>query len=361
MEQYSLFHLININVNFIFMDANEEDYLLEDDIPLATSLINEPEDEFIGGSEPVDENPKLEAVNGVISYEIDLSKGYDEIRSAGTIEEAVQVVISAMPFNNSSVTVGNILIDVLNKQGRQRIVTNSHVGNGLLKGSDVESELEGDSSEEFNEMFEKKYRELIWGFIGELADMDLSKDNSANKKRKQRLIPAFIIYLFSSGLYGLLIDCPTLPEDYKKQVDGALIKLNNSKYEIVEELAEKYDQAGKPEIAKRVRQLQLAFFDKEPAELANSAELRDLNLTGEDVAIYKSIRSKFINSSKSITQDVASELIEVVVDKESGLSEKLKDKVRAEAILDAKREFSDYCERTNSKENIEMSNNLLFK
>lgn len=340
------------------MEMNEEDYLLEDDIPLATSLINEPEDEFLGGLDPSEDNPKIEAINGVLQYEVDLSKGYDEIKSSGSLEEAAQVIISAMPFNNSSVTVGNILIDLFNKQGRQRIVTNSHIGSGLLRGSDVETEIEGDSSEEFNAEFEEKNKELVWRFIDYLGNRDLSQDNAVNRNRKIRQLPAFIIYLFSSGLYGLLINCPTLPEDYRKQVDNALIRLNESKYEIVEELAEKYDEAGRPEVATRVRQLQLAFFDKEPAELSNSAELRDLNLTGNDISIYKSVRSKFVNVSRSITQEVASELIEVVIDKESGISLKLKDKVRAEAILDVKSEFSKFAEE--SKEDIESANNILF-
>lgn len=340
------------------MEMNEEDYLLEDDIPLATSLINEPEDEFLGGLDSSDDNPKIEAVNGVLPYEVDLSKGYDEIKSSGSLEEAAQVIISAMPFNNNSVTVGNILIDLFNKQGRQRIVTNSHLGSGLLRGSDVETEIEGDSSEEFNAEFEEKNRELVWRFIDYLGNRDLSQDNAVNRNRKIRQLPAFIIYLFSSGLYGLLINCPTLPEDYRKQVDNALVRLNESKYEIVEELAEKYDEVGRYDVANRVRQLQLAFFDKEPAELANSAELRDLNLTGDDISIYKSVRSKFVNVSRSITQEVASELIEVVIDKESGISLKLKDKVRAEAILDVKSEFSKFAE--DSKEDIESANNILF-
>lgn len=340
------------------MEMNEEDYLLEDDIPLATSLINEPEDEFLGGLDSSDDNPKIEAVNGVLPYEVDLSKGYDEIKSSGSLEEAAQVIISAMPFNNNSVTVGNILIDLFNKQGRQRIVTNSHLGSGLLRGSDVETEIEGDSSEEFNDEFEEKNRELVWRFIDYLGNRDLSQDNAVNRNRKIRQLPAFIIYLFSSGLYGLLINCPTLPEDYRKQVDNALVRLNESKYEIVEELAEKYDEVGRYDVANRVRQLQLAFFDKEPAELANSAELRDLNLTGDDISIYKSVRSKFVNVSRSITQEVASELIEVVIDKESGISLKLKDKVRAEAILDVKSEFSKFAE--DSKEDIESANNILF-
>lgn len=340
------------------MEMNEEDYLLEDDIPLATSLINEPEDEFLGVLDSSDDNPKIEAVNGVLPYEVDLSKGYDEIKSSGSLEEAAQVIISAMPFNNNSVTVGNILIDLFNKQGRQRIVTNSHLGSGLLRGSDVETEIEGDSSEEFNAEFEEKNRELVWRFIDYLGNRDLSQDNAVNRNRKIRQLPAFIIYLFSSGLYGLLINCPTLPEDYRKQVDNALVRLNESKYEIVEELAEKYDEVGRYDVANRVRQLQLAFFDKEPAELANSAELRDLNLTGDDISIYKSVRSKFVNVSRSITQEVASELIEVVIDKESGISLKLKDKVRAEAILDVKSEFSKFAE--DSKEDIESANNILF-
>jgi hypothetical protein len=223
---------------------------------------------------------------------------------------------------------------------------------GLLRGYEVDSVLEEDDNGEFNEKVTEAYRDLVSRFIESLATADLSNDNAANKRRKQRRLPAFLIFLFSNNMYNFVLNCPTLPDDYKMQVNDALRRINDTKYELVEELAQKYEAAGRDEVAKRVRQLQLAWFEKEPAEILNAAEYRDLNLTVDDVNIYKSIRSKYTNTSTSITQEVASELIEVVIDPEAGISEKLKDKVRAEAINDVKEQFREFAENSEEDNRI---------
>jgi hypothetical protein len=63
-------------------------------------------------------------------------------------------------------------------------------------------------------------------------------------------------------------------------------------------------------------------------------------------SIYKSIRNKYVNISKSITQEVASDLIEVVIDKDAGMYEKLKDKVRTESINEVKQLLKEFSENS---------------
>lgn len=352
-------------------DFEEDDYLSEDEIPLATSLLDEEEDEFqsdefnSGGDDPGSDEEKEHQEElsdeqlGITPYEIELSKTYDDIVRSGSLRDVVTYVVAAMPSNSSSVTIGNIVNDIMNSGGRKRVVTNAHISEGLLKSSDIDV-LEGEytTDNDFNNRIEQNNRDLVWRFIEYLASADLSKCNAKGRENKQRRIPAFIIYLFSCGLYGLLINCPTLPKIYKDMVDNALFKLNESKYDLVEELAQKYEEAKRPEVANRVRQLKLVFLDKEPAELANSSEVRDLKLTSDDISIYKSVRNKYVNISKSITQEVASDLIEVVVDEESGITKKLKDKVRGQAITEVKAEFIKFAE--NNKSDIDTATNILF-
>lgn len=103
----------------------------------------------------------------------------------------------------------------------------------------------------------------------------------------------------------------------------------------------------------------MSWFDKEPAEIRTTSEYADLDLTYDDVVIYREYRSKFMNSSKVITQDVISDLIEVVIDSEAGIYEKLKDKTRAEAIADVKQTY-----KTWSKDNpldSELATKVIWK
>ena len=243
-------------------------------------------------------------------------------------------------------------------QGKTRIV-NSY-SSGLLVASEVESDIEGDDSGELNERKEREAKDLIWRFIKSLAEEDLSKDSATNRRRKLRHIPALIIYLFSNKMYGLLINCPYLPEEYQEQVKNALVKINERKYELVNELADMYEAAGSMELAAKVRDMRLTFFDKEPAELRTSVEFRDLVVKDSDIVIYKSVRNKYVNISKSITQEVASDLIEVVIDKDAGISEKLKDKVRTEAINDVKARLKDFAENSILEKDDEVAISILL-
>lgn len=175
-----------------------------------------------------------------------------------------------------------------------------------------------------------------------MATRDISKDSIISKRRKQRQIPAFIIFLFSSGMYDLIVECPTMPEEYATQIKEAMRKILKAKYDIVEELAKKYEEMGRQAVADRVRKLQLSWFNKEPAEIRSSAEYSDLELTYDDVLVYREYRSRFTNTSRAITQDIISDMIEVVIDKEAGVYERLKDKTRSDAISDVKQVYKDW-------------------
>lgn len=158
----------------------------------------------------------------------------------------------------------------------------------------------------------------------------------------------------------MCLDRPYLPEEYQEQVKNALIKINERKYELVNELADMYEAAGSMELAAKVRDMRLTFFDKEPAELRTSVEFRDLVVKDSDIVIYKSVRNKYVNISKSITQEVASDLIEVVIDKDAGISEKLKDKVRTEAINEVKAKLKDFAENSISEKDNEVAISILL-
>lgn len=331
-------------------DYYDDDITL-DDVITPEIIEDEDPDGLIGviPDNSLDETEPEES-SGLIPYEVELTKSYDEITRSDDIELAVSLVVAANPQHSNGNTIDKIVMGILHKQGKSRM-QNSY-STGLLRGYEVDSVLEEDDNGEFNEKVTEAYRDLVSRFIESLATADLSNDNAANKRRKQRRLPAFLIFLFSNNMYNFVLNCPTLPDDYKMQVNDALRRINDTKYELVEELAQKYEAAGRDEVAKRVRQLQLAWFEKEPAEILNAAEYRDLNLTVDDVNIYKSIRSKYTNTSTSITQEVASELIEVVIDPEAGISEKLKDKVRAEAINDVKKQFREFAENSEEDNRI---------
>jgi predicted metal-dependent hydrolase len=130
-----------------------------------------------------------------------------------------------------------------------------------------------------------------------------------------------------------------MPKEYADQIERAFERLTKTKYDIVEDLARRYEEMGRQKVADKVRKAGLSWFDKEPAEIRTAAEYADLDLTYDDVIIYREYRAKFMNSSKVITQDVISDLIEVVIDPEAGVYEKLKDKTRAEAIADVKQTY----------------------
>ena len=336
-------------------DENEEEEGGEDLVEISE------EDE----EEKRDKIDESEYKGKMTKNEIWLSSAYDDIIAAGksdlenAIENAATVVVMANPKHTSTSTVGFIVKELFHKQGHSRIVNTLYTPDAPLTGEDVDLDYIGDDSSKFNQEYTEAIRDQIARFIGYLANRDLEKDSIISKRRKQRQIPAFIIFMFSSGMYDFIINCPTMPEEYNTQINNALNKITKAKYDIVEELARRYESAGRQEVADRVRRMQLSWFNKEPAEIRSSSEYNDLDLTYDDVLIYREYRSKFTNVSRSITQDVISDLIEVVLDKEAGIYEKLKDKTRSDAIADVKQVYKDWAK--DNKSDSELATKIIWK
>lgn len=297
--------------------------------------------------------------------EVWLSTAYDDIVAAGkkdtdnAIEDAVTTVVWANPKHTSINTVGYIVKALFHKQGHSRMVNSLYTPDTPLRGEDVDIDFRDEDDSGFNKMYAEEARNQISRFIEYLANRDLSKDSTISKRRKQRHIPAFIIFLFSSGMYDLILNCPTMPEEYDSQIKEALKKIMKAKYDIVEELAKKYEELGRQAVADRVRKVGTSWFQKEPAEIRSSLDYSDLELTYDDVLVYREYRSKFTNTSRAITQDVISDMIEVVVDKEAGIYERLKDKTRSDAIADVKQVYKNW-----SKENpidSELATKIIWK
>lgn len=297
--------------------------------------------------------------------ELWLSTAYDDIVAAGkadkdnAIEDAVTTIVWANPKHTSVNTVGNIIKDLFHKQGHSRMVNSLYTPDSPLRGEDVDSDFRDEDDSGFNKAYAEEARNQIARFIEFLASRDLSKDSIISKRRKQRQIPAFIIFLFSSGMYDLIVECPTMPEEYATQIKEAMRKIMKAKYDIVEDLAKKYEELGRPAVADRVRKLQLSWFNKEPAEIRSAAEYSDLELTYEDVLVYREFRSKFTNTSRAITQDIISDMIEVVIDKDAGVYERLKDKTRSDAISDVKQVYKDWSK--NNPDDSELATKIIWK
>jgi hypothetical protein len=174
------------------------------------------------------------------------------------------------------------------------------------------------------------------------------------------MIPAFIIYLFSSGAFGYIIDCPTMPPEYQELIVRALREINKTRFSLVEELAKAYEDAGRPKVAERVRKDGVGWFSKEPKEIYNAATYRDLELTMDDVEIYRGFRARYVNTTNSITQEVISDYIYVIQDLRKGTYQKLKDKTRAEAISDVKKEFDRFAKTYGDEDDKRVANSILF-
>lgn len=360
----------------------EDDYLLDEDEDLEGQAFMGPdEDSDISDEEESssipdielmdDEDARLEKVDEakyegkMTKDEIWLSSAYDDIVQAGkrnpdnAIEDAATIIVMANPKHTSVNTIGNIVKELFHKQGHSRMVNSLYTPDTPLRGEDVDVDFKDDDDSGFNKKYAQEAREQIARFIEYLATRDLSKDSVISRRRKQRQIPAFIIFIFSSGMYDLIVDCPTMPEEYATQVKEAMRKILKVKYDIVEDLAAKYESMGRDKVADRVRKLQLAWFGKEPAEIRTSAEYSDLDLTYDDVLVYREYRGRFTNTSRAITQDVISDMIEVVIDKDAGVYERLKDKTRSDAISDVKQVYKDW-----SKENpvdSELATKIIWK
>lgn len=342
-----------------YVDSDEESSDDDENSEDSTSIIDEDKDE---ATEKIDES----LYEGRMTKdEIWLSNAYDNIVTAGkkvkdgAIEDAVTIVIMANPKHTSTSTVGFKVKELFQGQGKSRMINSLYTPETTLRGEDVDMDMDTGDDTGFNKEYAIQAKNQIARFIDYLANRDLSKDSVISRRRKQRHIPAFIIFLFSSGMYDLIINCPTMPEEYDKQINNAMRKILKAKYDIAEELAARYEKEGRPKIAERIRKIQLAWFSKEPAEIMTSAEYADLGLTYDDVLIYREYRGKYTNTSKSLTQDVISELIEVVVDKDAGIYERLKDKTRSDAISDVKQVYKDW-----SKDNpidSELATKIIWK
>lgn len=287
--------------------------------------------------------------------EIWLSSAYDDIVNAGkkkdgVLDDIVTTIIMANPKHTATATVANLVKEALMKQGHSRMVTTTYTPDTLLRGEDVDVDVLGTDDSGFNEQYAKETRERIAAFVEYLSTRDLSQDSTISRRRKQRQLPAFIIYLFSTGMYDLIINCPTMPKEYDKQIKTAMETILKEKYSIVDELARKYEEEGRTKVAERVREMGLSWFLKEPNEITTASQYSDLDLGPEDVKIYREYRSKFTNASKAITQELISDYIEVIVDPEAMIYEKLKDKTRADAIADVKEVLKQW-----SKDNAEDS------
>ena len=354
---------------------NDEDYLEEDFYPGDNSEGDDDEDseEDEGrGQKLSNQDTTIEDIDAssyagrITSNEIWLCNGYDDIVMAGkkekdvnALEAAALTAILANPKHNSVQTGQLILMELFYKQGHCRMVNSVYTPDQPLRGEDFDEDYLQDTDGSFNRRFAQEARDQISRFIDFLNNRDLSKDSIISARRKRRQLPAFIIFLFSSGMYDLIINCPSMPPEYQKQIDYALKRIMEMKYDVVEALAEAYEKAGRDKVAECVRRLQLAWFEKEPAEIKTAGDYSDLNLTYDDVVIYREYRSKFINLTKSITQDVISDLIEVVVDKEAGIYEKLKDKTRSDAIADVKQVYKEWAKE--NKDGSDLAKKVIWK
>ena len=282
--------------------------------------------------------------------EIYLSAAYDTIQKAAKknekkenssiLDDVVTTLVMANPKHSSVATVASVTKEALQKQGHSRMVATLYTPETPLRGEDIDIDLNGDDDSGFNEKYAREAKDRIAAFVEYLSTRDLSKDSTVSRRRKQRQLPAFIIFLFTSGMYDLILNCPTMPPEYAKQIESALETIMKEKYSIVDELARRYESEDRKEIADRVRKMGLSWFLKEPNEIRTAYS--DLDITQDDVDIYREYRSKYTNASKAITQELISDLIEVVVDPESMIYEKLKDKTRADAIADVKEVFKEW-------------------
>lgn len=331
----------------------EDDYLLEDEDDIYEGAYpQEPEDDEeddLGGPDTSESQKKdTSGYKGKISQnELWLITAYDDIVAAGSknkekfesiqgsIIDAATTIVSANPKHTAKATVGHIVQELFQKQGHHRMVNSIYTPDTPLLGEDIDLDLNDDDDSKFNKRFSQEAKDQIARFVEYLASRDLSKDSTNSRNRKMRQLPAFIIFLFSSGMYDLIINCPTMPKEYSEQINRAMEKIIQSKYDIVEDLAKEYEKAGRYKVADRVRKMQLAWFQKEPMEIRTASQYSDLDLTYDDVVIYRQYRNKFTNTSKAITQDVISDLIEVYV-YDKGVYVKLKDKTRSDAIADVK-------------------------
>lgn len=354
------------------MRGDEDDYYMDDEDDDGGSLII-PEDEDAGdeSSDSVDDqtggiigktDKSAYSGSNITEGELSMLIAYDQMRTMAAkiddwnqkLYDLVSTLVAANPKNTDKTTVQAHMKEIMNTQGKNRILSSAYNPVGLMTSDDVDEEYTktGESSIQINE----DARNQIARFIDYLAKRDLSKDSLSSKKAKRRHIPAFIIFLFSSGMYDLIIDCPTMPELYKREINNAFKEINRTKLNLVEDLARQYEAIGRDIVAEKVRTAGVTWFEREPNELKSLADYKDI-LTSEDIMLYKRNKNKFNNVSRAITQDVMSKLIAVY--QEDGTFETLKDKTRQEAVEEVKELYTNWSK--NNPIDSEMAQNIIWK
>lgn len=352
VDESSSYIINNSNEEVDDEEQDEEESPLDDDVSVDRATL---------------EGDKKEAEKYMTDEEFWLREAYDNIVAASKkskdtyLQDAAMAIIEANPKHTSANTRGRILQDLFQSQGHNRMINSIYTPDTPLRGSDIDIDLDETDSVDttgFNAKYTNEAREYIARFVGYLANRDLSKESTNSRRRKEKQLPAFIIFMFSSGMYDLITNCPTMPKEYQSQITHALQTITKSKYDVVEALAVAYEQAGRKEVAEVVRKMQLAWFEYEPAQIRNRKALRDLNLTQEDIIIYRKYRSRYTNMSKSLTQEAISDLIEVVEDKDAGVYYKLKDKTRSEAIADVKQVLKEWSKE--NKKDSDMASGVIW-
>lgn len=347
---------------------DEDDFLLDEEdedtyVPIYDNSSGDDEDEE--SPEEEDESTKLDAslYQGKLSEdELWLVTAYSDIQKAKELEDAVNIIVLANPQHTSTFTVSQIVKDLFHKQGHSRM-QNTQYSQGPLRGEDVKGIVDDETDDldiEINKKLEEEIRDLVSGFVQYLSSRDLSGDSVTSKRRKQRQLPAFIIFMFSSGTYDVILNCPSMPKEYQDQINFALRRIQEEKYKVLDEMCKAYEKAGRKKVAKRAREMGLSWFYREPAEIKTIAEYRDLDLTMDDINIYREYRPRYTNLTTALTQDVISDYIEVSIDPKKGIYEKLKDKTRSEAINDVKKEFKKWASE-NRPDASELADKLIFK
>ena len=298
--------------------------------------------------------------NKLSERELDMQRRYDDISKLvkdTDIRTTAEIVLSSNPNSQSAIYVQQIMKSLFSAQAHNRMSSGLVQIGQRLNSKEVADELGEDVVEEMDSLRSLASKQVA-DFIDYLANMDTSEDSVMSIKRKQRLIPAFIIFLFYANLYSLIIKCPTMPAVYQKQIDRAFDGLNKEKLRLVEDLATAYEDAGRPEVADAVRGDGIHWFRKEPKEILSIKKYKDLNLNLKDVEIYKSFRTRYNNITTSITQDVISKYILVVEDEKKGILRELKDKTRAQAVDDVKRVYLDWAKE--NTDNAALASQLVY-
>lgn len=338
-----------------------EGYAIENTVDEEGSELDEGDSE----GEGEEKKPKTMAVSnydGLLSgREATMIVAYDDFEKNGKEEKISSLLISLVnqiPKHTSAKLKQDVVKGIMDSQGHNRYVASIYSPEEVLTDKDVRSALGEDTgSDEFNKEYSKALRKHIARFVDYLANRDLSKDSITSAAAKKKQLPAFIIYLFSIGSYDLIVDCPTMPPEYDSQIKNALKSLESEKFKIVEELADRYDEEGRPEVAAKVRKLKLTWFNRQPSQIKTYT---DVVMTEKDVKIYKEFRSRFLNVSKSITKEAASDLIEVVVDKKKAISKKLKDKGQRRAIEDVKALYKQWAADNGTDSDSEFAHDLIW-